>query len=69
MVNDILLREMGAKIKAQRQRCKMSLPKLAELTKVDMSNLWFVENGRRNVHILTLKSIADALGVDMKDFL
>ena len=34
-----------------------------------MYNLWFIENGRRNVPILTLKNIADKLGVDVKEFL
>jgi transcriptional regulator with XRE-family HTH domain len=42
---------------------------MAELTKIDMSNLSFLERGMRNCHILSLKSIADALGMDVKDFL
>jgi transcriptional regulator with XRE-family HTH domain len=45
------------------------LEALGKQSGIDMSNLWFVENGRRNAHILTLKSIADGLEVDVKDFI
>ncbi len=69
MRNDIYLKEMGLKIKAIRKSQKMSLVAMGELTGIDMSNLWFVEKGRRNAHILTLKSIADVLEVDVKDFI
>lgn len=69
MKDGIFLVEMGKKIKAARKAQKMTLPKMAELTGVDMSNLWFVEKGRRNTHILTLRRIADVLKKDVKDFL
>jgi transcriptional regulator with XRE-family HTH domain len=69
MKNNLFLREMGNKIKIARQAKKLSYPKFSKLTGVDMSNLWFIENGRRNVHILTLKSIADVLEVDIKDLI
>jgi transcriptional regulator with XRE-family HTH domain len=45
------------------------LEQLSELTEIDMSNIWFIEKGQRNVHILTLKSIADVLKADVKDFI
>ncbi|MDQ3844198.1 MAG: helix-turn-helix domain-containing protein [Bacteroidota bacterium] len=67
MTNDIFLKETGRKIKAARKAKKISLEKMGELTGINMSNLWFLENGRRNAHILTLKSIADVLQVDVKD--
>lgn len=60
---------MGAKIKAARKAKKISLERMGTLCKTDMSNLWFLENGQRNAHILTLKSIADVLGKDVKDFI
>lgn len=69
MNNEQFLKSMGAKIKARRKELKMGLPTLSALCKTDMSNLWFIENGERNTHILTLKSIADVLGVNVKDFL
>jgi transcriptional regulator with XRE-family HTH domain len=69
MRNGEFLKEMGGKIKAARLANKMSLPKLSAQTGVDMSNLWFIENGRRNAHILTLKSIAEILNVDLKELI
>lgn len=69
MRNDIYLKQMGGKIKAARKAKKLSLEKLGELSGIDMSNLWFIENGQRNVHILSLKSIADVLKMDVKDFI
>ena len=69
MRNDIYLKEMGMTIKAVRKSKRLSLERLGELTGINMSNLWFVEAGRRDTHILTLKSIADVLEVDVKDFI
>jgi len=61
--------EMGNKIKAARKAAKISFPQLSKATGMNVSSLWFIENGQRNAHILTLKSIASVLGVDVKDFL
>ena len=69
MRNDIYLQKMGKKIKAARKAKRISLEKMAVLTGVNMSNLSFLENGQRNAHILTLKSIADVLDKDVKDFI
>ena len=69
MSNDIFLKQMGAKIKAARKAKKIGLPTMSTLCKTDMSNLWFLENGQRNAHILTLKNIADVLNMDVKDFI
>ncbi|MHB8258978.1 MAG: helix-turn-helix domain-containing protein [Bacteroidia bacterium] len=69
MENGNYLKEMGKKIKSARKANKLSLPKLSKLCKTDMSNLWFIERGQRNVHILTLKSIADVFKMDIKEFL
>ncbi|MBL7810992.1 MAG: helix-turn-helix transcriptional regulator [Bacteroidetes bacterium] len=60
---------MGNKIKAARKARKIGLPTLSKQCNVDMSNLWFIENGESNIHILTLKSIADVFGMDVKEFL
>jgi transcriptional regulator with XRE-family HTH domain len=69
MRNDVYLKEMGKKVKAFRKDKKLSLEALGKLSGIDLSNLWFLENGRRNAHILTLKAIADVLEVDVKDFI
>ena len=69
MRNDIYLKGMGSRIRAARQAKKMTLQQLGGLMNVNISNLSFLERGRRNPHLLTLKSIADILGVDVIDFL
>lgn len=69
MRNDLFLKEMGAKIKAVRKAKKISLRELERLTDIDMSNLCRIENGKKNSHILTLKSIADVLEMDIKHFI
>ncbi|TMI68397.1 MAG: helix-turn-helix transcriptional regulator [Bacteroidetes bacterium] len=69
MRNDIYLKEMGAKIKKARKANKITLEKMSELCGIDMSNIWFLEKGKRNAHILTLKSIAEVLKMDVKDFI
>lgn len=63
------LNEMGKKLKAARLKNKFSLPKLSKACGIHLTSLWFIENGRSNVHILTLKSIADVYKMDVKDFL
>jgi transcriptional regulator with XRE-family HTH domain len=69
MRNDIFLKEIGQKVKAARKANKLTLPKLSAASGINVSNLWFLENGQRNMHILTLKSIADVLNMDVKDFI
>jgi len=69
MKTDTFLLEMGTKIRTARKAKKIPIDQMAVLTKIDMSNLSFLERGMRNCHILSLKSIADVLGMDIKDFL
>jgi len=69
MSNDTFLKEMGQKIRIARKAKKMPINVMADLTKIDMSNLSFLERGMRNCHIISLKSIADVLEMDVKDFL
>ncbi|MGB8193255.1 MAG: helix-turn-helix transcriptional regulator [Chitinophagaceae bacterium] len=69
MSNDLFLKEIGRKVKAARKANRLSLPKMSVATGIVVSNLWFLENGQRNMHILTLKSIADVLKMDVKEFL
>jgi len=61
--------EMGTKIRVARKEKKMSLDTMCSLTKIARDNLSLVERGKRNCHILSLKSIADVLEKDVKDFL
>jgi transcriptional regulator with XRE-family HTH domain len=63
------LKAMGDKVKALRKERKLSLPQLSQRTGMGLNTLWFIENGRRNPHLLSLKAIADVFEVDVKDFL
>ena len=63
------LKEMGQKIRIARKAKKIPINEMAVLTKIDMANLSFLERGMRNCHILSLKSIADVLDMDVKEFL
>lgn len=65
----IFLKEVGAKIKAARKAKKLSVRKFAEICRLDYSWTSRTENGQSSIRILTLKRMADALGVDVKDFL
>lgn len=69
MRNDEFLKKMGRKVKAARLANKMSLPQLSKATGLGIPAIWFLEQGRRNAHVLTLKVIADVLKTDVKDFL
>ena len=69
MRNDLFLKDIGRKVKALGKSNKMTLQNLSDHTGIDLSNLWIIENGKRNVHILTLKSITDVFKKNIKDFL
>ena len=61
--------KLGSKIKAVRKAKKITVRKLGAMCDMDFSALSRLENGQKNFHILTVKAIADALGVDVKDFI
>jgi transcriptional regulator with XRE-family HTH domain len=69
MTDTEYLKKLGAKIRTERKARKLSHKTLSEICKVDKSHLWRIEVGRRNIRLLTLKLIADALKMDVKDFL
>ena len=69
MKDGIYLIEMGKKIRATRRAKGISMRKLVTLCPLHKSSLSELENGRRDCHILTLKMLADVLGVDVKDFI
>ena len=69
MDNGKYLKEMGAKIKAARNKRKITLIVLSSSTGIGITALSFLENGKSNPHLLTLKAIADTLKTDVKDFL
>lgn len=60
----------GKKIKEFRRRKKMSQEELAQLSGVSRATISFLENELpQNVELNTLKKLADALQVSIKDFL
>ena len=69
MRDDMYLTEMGKRIRAIRKSQNVSLQKLGVRCNMFYSVICQIENGNRNCHILILKTIADALNVDVKDFI
>lgn len=66
---DIFLKQVGSKIKAARKAQRISQDKLCERLPINGNALSKIETGQVNMHLCSLKAIADALGVDIKDFL
>lgn len=69
MKRNAYLIEMGKKIKAVRNERELSVRKLGELCDLDYVYISRLEGGQFNPHLLTLKTIADKLDVDVKDFI
>jgi transcriptional regulator with XRE-family HTH domain len=69
MGNGDYLKAIGAKVKAARLQRKMTLQAVAPKVGLHYSSLSFIENGKNNMHVLTLKSLADLYGMEVKDFL
>lgn len=69
MTHGTYLREMGKKIKAIRNAKGLYLRDLGKLCNIHYGAICEIEGGKRDSHILTLKTLADKLGVDVKDFL
>ena len=69
MTHGQFLKEMGQRVRAARKARKMPLTELAKLCGTNLTQLSFLENGKANSHILTLKSIAEVLRIDIKEFL
>jgi len=59
---------VGPRIKALRERRRLSLRALARETGVAVSFLSSLERGRNNVSVATLKTILDALGSNLGEF-
>ena len=69
MTNGIYLKEMGKKIKAAREAKGLYLRDLGKMCNIHYGAICEIELGKRDSHILTLKTIADALKMDVKDFI
>jgi len=67
--NNQFLKGVGANVRKYRKVKKLSMQTVANAIGMNISNLSFLERGKTNPHLLTLKSIADILEVDVKDLL
>lgn len=68
MTDQEFLIKLGKLVAKTRKFKGFSQNDLCALINMEKSNLSAIENGRQNVSSLTLKRIADALGVEVKDF-
>ncbi|MGX7953028.1 helix-turn-helix domain-containing protein [Tsuneonella sp. HG249] len=57
------LRKLGAAIRAVRHERRMSQEALADASGVDRSHMGKIERGERNVSVLNVARVAEALGV------
>ncbi|MBS1669150.1 MAG: helix-turn-helix transcriptional regulator [Bacteroidetes bacterium] len=69
MDNGEYLKRMGAKIRKAREAKGLFLRDLGKMCNIHYGAICEIEQGKRDSHILTLKNIADNLGVDVKDFI
>ena len=67
--HDALLKRLGDTIRAYRQQKGLSLETLKGLTNLSPSYLAQIERGERNVTVLSLIRIADALDIPYTDLL
>lgn len=69
MDNGNYLKEVGQRVRAAREKRNISQTAFSELCKLGRNNISFIENGKRNPRLLTLKHFADVLNMDVKEFL
>lgn len=60
--------KIGLRIKELRELNTMSQKDLAYTADLDRSYIASVENGQRNISIVNIEKVANALGVTVKDF-
>jgi transcriptional regulator with XRE-family HTH domain len=66
---NILLKKLGLSIRRARQKKGLSQESLALAADLDRSYIGGVERGERNVAIINLKKIADALKISVSQLL
>lgn len=62
------LKKVGKNIAKHRKSKGLSQLDVCAEIKMEKSNLSSIENGRQNVTSLTLLKIANAIGIEVKDF-
>ena len=66
-INENLEKKFGAKLAYVRKSKKLSQMKLAEIVDMNFNYIGQIERGEANVTIHTMKVLADALDVEMKE--
>ena len=69
MNNGEFLKEIGSKIRTQREMQKLSQKQLAIKCGLDPGSFWRIEVGQKNCYLLTLRRIATALDISIKDLM
>lgn len=57
--------KLGVAIRAARKDCDLSQEALADAAGIDRSHMGKIERGERNVSVLNVARVADALGVSI----
>lgn len=65
--DDEFLRWFGGRLRGIRRQRHLSQEDLAEIAGIDRTYVGGVERGERNIGVLNIKRLADALGVNVKD--
>ncbi|MFQ4138026.1 helix-turn-helix domain-containing protein [Nodosilinea sp. PGN35] len=65
--DDDFLRWFGSRLREIRHKKGLSQEELAELAGIDRTYVGGVERGERNLSLLNVKRISDALGINVKD--
>lgn len=68
LADKLYLRSLGKNIARLRRAKDLSQLDVCAEIKMEKSNLSSIENGRQNATTLTLKKIAEAIGVEVKEF-
>jgi transcriptional regulator with XRE-family HTH domain len=65
---DTFLIKFGCRVREFRRQKNLSQEELAELAGIDRTYVGGVERGERNISLLNIKKLSDALGIKPKDF-
>lgn len=68
-IPDPFLLEIGERVRKVRKVKGVTLRQLGEMCEMDFGHISRLENGQKDLHLLTLKKLADKLDIDVKDLL
>lgn len=68
-VNDIILKSLGYHLRLIRQEKQLRQKTIAKMCEMDSGSYSNIENGKRNITILTLHKISKVLNVSMTELM